>query len=461
MNAGLASRIADFAFRFQWTDLTAGRKNRVRWFVADYIGSTLAGRTLPEAASGYVLAQPGPVKLPGDKMEGPGGLSPESAAIAMGTCGALLQIHDGFGGGGNHPSSTINSALWASRWPDKGAGGTIRPLADLLLPAAVGYEIACRIAKSSHPAQTLAGAAPTSTTGAIGSAAAVGKLLGLDRKTLADAISIAAFAVPVAAMRGLTEHGSVVPLHGGLAARTALEAVRLAQAGLAAGENVLEGGTDSGLLHLLKADIASLVPEQWRGEMLDGVYFKPIPACRHAQPAIEAVLDIFSKGFLDFKQIKNIKIRTYPVALMFGKAPRESHELYDRLMSTPWAVASCLVHGGYGFDNVMAPARDPRLEALYPKIAFEVVPEYEKEYPRRFLTRVEVTLEDGSLRAGECRMEYGMPAENGPYSPRGTTTPPMDEAGMRAKFFDLACRRVPRAEAEALLDQIFESETIQ
>lgn len=446
--AGLAARIAVFAHGLRWEDLLPARRRKARWFLADFIGSTLAGSTLPEAAGGFVLARPGSVRIPGDSR----GLSPESAAIAMGTCGALLQIHDGFGGGGNHPSSTIISSLWASRGQ--------RPLTDLLLPAVIGYEVACRIAKCSHPAQTLAGAAPTSTTGAIGSAAAVGRLLGLGQGTLANAISIAAFSVPVAAMRGLTEHGSVVPIHGGLAARTALEAVRLAQAGLAAGENVLEGGKDAGLLRLLKGDASALVPEQWHGEMLDGVYFKPIPACRHAQPAVEAVLDLLRAGPLDHRRIRAIRVLTYPVSIMFGKPPRPEHELYDRLMSTPWAVASCLVHGGYGFDNVMAPARDPRIEALYPKIAFESVSAYEKEYPRRFLTRVEVTLEDGGVRAGDCRMEYGMPSEDGPYSPRGTTTPPMDEAGMRAKFFDLACRRIPRPEAQAILDEIFETEAV-
>ena len=210
METGLAGRIADFACRFGWQDLSVPRQRKVRWFLADFIASTLAGSTLPEAESGFVLAQPGTVKLPGDAR----GLSPESAAIAMGTVGALLQIHDGFGGGGNHPSSSVISALWAAR--------DGRPLADLLLPAAIGYEVANRIAKCSHPAQTLAGTAPTSTTGAIGAAAALGKLLGLDRDTLANAISVAAFTVPVAALRGLTEHGSVIPLHGGVAARCAL-----------------------------------------------------------------------------------------------------------------------------------------------------------------------------------------------------------------------------------------------
>ncbi len=135
-----------------------------------------------------------------------------------------------------------------------------------------------------------------------------------------------------------------------------MEAVRLAQAGLAAGENVLEGGSDSGLLHLLKGDASALLPEQWKGEMLDGIYFKPIPACRHAQPAVEALLDAFRSGPIPHGKVRKVVVLTYPVSIMFGKPPRPEHELYDRLMSTPWAVASCLVHGGYGFDNVLAPA---------------------------------------------------------------------------------------------------------
>jgi hypothetical protein len=52
-----------------------------------------------------------------------------------------------------------------------------------------------------------------------------------------------------------------------------------------------------------------------------------------------------------------------------------------------------------------------------------------------------------------------MPADAGPYSPRGTTTPPLDDGGMRRKFFDLACRRIGRGDAEGLLTQIFEPES--
>ena len=344
------------------------------------------------------------------------------------------------------------AALWAARGE--------RPLADLALPAAIGYEVANRIAQNSHPAQTLAGTAPTATTGAVGAAAAVARLRGLSAADTARAISIAAFASPIAALRGLTEHGSVVPLHGGLAARAALEAVRLATAGLDAGARLLEGGDDPGFIQLLRGDPSRLEPERWRGETIDGVFFKPLPACRHAQPAIEAILAVLARGPVPAESIREVVVHTYPVALMFGQPPRPEHELYDRLMSMPWTIASTLVHQGYGFENVIAPARDRRIEALYPRIRNVVEPAFAADYPRTFSTRVELGLADGTTRSGECRMEYGVPSEDGPYSPRGTTTPPLDEAGMQRKFLGLACRRVSREEAQSLLDQIFEPERV-
>ena len=38
MSAGLARRIADFALRLQWEDLSAKRRHKARWFLADFIG---------------------------------------------------------------------------------------------------------------------------------------------------------------------------------------------------------------------------------------------------------------------------------------------------------------------------------------------------------------------------------------------------------------------------------------
>ena len=441
----LARQIAAFARQADLAAMPAARQRRLAWCFADYLACTLAGSTLPEAASAFVLTRPGNVRIPGHAH----GLDAPSAALAMGTLGALLQWHDGFSGGGNHPCTAVIPAVWAA------ADG--RALDECLSAIAVGYEVANRLAAASHPAQTLAGTAPTSSTGAIGATAAVGRLLGLDEATLAAALGIAAFSLPLAALRGLTEHGSAVPLHGGLAARCALESITLACAGLSAGDQVLEGGADPGMLAVLAGDPGRLDPAHWDLATLDQVAFKPIPACRHAHPAIEAVLDLLGGGALDAAAIRQVDVHTYAVATRFGGAPRPECELYDRLMSLPWTVASALVHGRYDMVNLSCTdaARAACVQALGTGMHLQVDPAFEAAYPRSFGARVVVTLADGQQREGRCVLAYAEPGTPGQYSPLGSTTPLLDEAGMRAKFLRLAGLRLPLSAAEGLLDAIF------
>lgn len=436
--ATLAERIARFACAFDAGQLSPARQAKLPLILGDFLGCAMAGATLPEAETAFLLAQPGDVEVPGTGQR----LTPETAAIALGTLGSLLQLHDGYGHGGNHPSGCILAAVWSMR------GG--RPMAQIRAALAVGYEVANRIAASAHPALTLAGIAPTSPTGAIGAAAALGRLLQLDEACTARAISNAAFSFPIAALRGLTEHGSIVPLHAGLAARCAIEAVRAARAGLSAGSTLLEGGDDPGVLALLHAQADRLQPEAWHGETLDGVYFKPIPACRHAQPPVDALEPVWKQAPFDPQDIVAIEVDTYPVALRFGQAPGEGLELYDRLMSVPWVLASALRHGSYGLDNILAPLRDPLLQRLCGLVHVRAAQPYISLYPRQLGARVVVKLRDGSSREGECRMDYGTPSEAGPYSPPGTHRPPLDAEGVKARFEQLAARRIPLEQARTL-----------
>lgn len=420
---GLARRIADFVGGFSWDGLSGARRRKTRWIVADFVACVAAGSRLDEAASGLVLARDGDVLVPGVDR----GLAPDSAMIAMGTLGALLQIHDGYGRGGNHPCSSVVPAAWVA-----GGEGAVEAL---LAAVAAGYEVANRLAGASHPAQSKAGSAPTSTMGAIGAAAAIGKLQGMAGPALARAIGNAAFYAPIAAYGGLREHGSAVPLHGGMAARAGWEAVRLAEAGLDAGDHVLEG--EGSFLALLHGDAAALTPESWCGETLDGIYFKPLPACRHVHPALEALLALLRDGAPDPAAVTAVEVDTYRMALVFAAAPRPGGALYDRLMSLPWVLASAIAHGGYGVDNLREREDGPEIERLVGAVAARPDDGFEAEYPRCLSARVTLALADGSRRSAECALRYGEPSEAGPYSPVGSTTPVLDEAGMRAKFLAL------------------------
>ena len=449
MSSGLARRIARFASALDWRHLSAARQRKVRWCLADFVACTAAGASLAEAECALVLARPGDVEVPGIQQT----LSPESAMVAMGTLGALLQIHDGFGQGGCHSCSSVVPAAWATwNWDDGDA-------TKLLSALAAGYETANRLAKACHPAQSRAGSAPTSTMGAIGAAVAIAKLRDLPVETFADAIGNAAFYAPLAAYEGLAEHGSVVPLHGGMAARTGYEAVLLAEAGLGPGEHLLEGAKGPGFIEFLHGSCDGLEPESWHCETLDAVYFKPLPGCRHVHPALEALLAILAEGPVDPASVVEMRVDTYRMALLFNAVPRPGGELYDRLMSLPWVLASALVRGGYGIDNLAEREDSPAMAALLPRIAANLDEDCEAAYPGDLCARVTLRLEAGPVRRSECRLAYGTPSEGGPYSPVGTTTPPLDEDGMRRKFPDLSRRSMPEQEARRFLNLILPFET--
>ena len=451
MSDGLTRRLAAFARNFRLEALPPARRARLEWILTDFIGCMLGGASTPEAEQAHAFASPGAVPVIGLDRS----YTPESAAVVMGTLGALLQLHDGFGRGGNHPCAAIVPAALVA------AHRTDASHADTLAAICVGYEIANNLAAVTHPHQTRAGSAPTSTMGAIGAAAAAGRLHGLAIDDMAAALAIAAFYAPVAPFQALREHASAVPFHGGIAARAGLEAVRMVELGLSGGDRVLEGEGGPGLLEFLRAPaVPALDPEKWRGESLDLVYFKPLPGCRHMQPAVEAVLDLLRHGALPDEPIATVHVGTYPLALEFKEPPRTSDELYDRLMSVPWGVATALAYRGFGVDAAFHAARDRRIEDLIARIAIESDAEFTRLYPAVLGARVEVRFASGAQRTGECRMLYGSEAMPGLYSPAGTITPPLDDAGLERKFIALSRRALGDDPARRLFEALRRGERV-
>lgn len=418
----LARRIGAFAAGLAWADLTPARRTRAALCYVDFLSLAAAGATLPEAAPAASLAEDGPVRVPGlDR-----GLSASGAMVALGYLGALLQLHDGFGRGGNHPSSAIVPAAHVA--------GRGKPMREILTALALGYEVANRLSAATHPEQSLRGAAPTATMGAIGAAAACGRLMGLDAEALGRAVAIAAVTAPVAAYEALRLHGSAVPFHGGLAARAGYEAARLAAHGLDGGATVLEGrpGAD-GLLTLLAGRAAPTPdPAGWAGETLDLVFFKPVPGCRHVQPAVEAALDLRAGLPDDPARIAAVEIETYPLALAFAAAPDARDELYDRLMSVPWCVASTLLRGPLS-PGLLARPTDAALRALTARTAMRAAEPFVADYPDALGARVTVRLVDGARLSAERRLAYGSAADPTLLSPPGGHLAPLDRAGLLAR----------------------------
>ena len=105
-NNSLAYILAEKSLGFKMSNLSSKRALKVRWCVADFLCNVAAASKLEETRLALTLSTEGDISVFGFEKS----FDVKSAALVMGTAGAMLQSHDVFQGGGNHPSSAIISS---------------------------------------------------------------------------------------------------------------------------------------------------------------------------------------------------------------------------------------------------------------------------------------------------------------------------------------------------------------
>ena len=434
-NAPLAARIATAAQRLSYAALPPERRTRALWCVRDFLGCVLGGASRPELAPALMLAAPGPVAVPGQARR----FDPAGAALVFGASGALLQLHDLYPSGSYHPCLGVVSAAWAVWDQDS------QPVAALLDAVVAGYEVANRLGDVLAMAQIGRGFTPTATVGALGGTVAAARLLGLDHAGIARALGNATLTCPATPFQALSDHGSAVPLHGGLAARGAVQAALLAQAGWSAGDHALEGlGAYPGWLRAMGGDVDALAPETWDGATLDGVAWKLFPACGAAHMAIEAALRLPP---LDPAAIAAVDIRLPGASMLLGGRGPRGPELYDSIMSTRWSVCSALADHAYGPETVLRFDRpDPARDALIARTTVRHDPDLDAPGDGGLRTaRLVVRMQDGAIH-DELHTRH-MTGDSTAAPTRGSMGA-IDETALTAKFHALAA---PHAAAAAAL----------
>jgi 2-methylcitrate dehydratase PrpD len=116
---------------------------------------------------------------------GGGRASTAVAALISGTAAHALDFDDNFRPGSTHASAVLVPALFAVAQAQKASG---RRVIEAYL---VGLEAQAVIGRGVNPSHYTAGWHATSTVGAIGTAAGVAALLGLDAAGIARAMSLA------------------------------------------------------------------------------------------------------------------------------------------------------------------------------------------------------------------------------------------------------------------------------
>lgn len=209
----------------------------------------------------------------------PSGLPPATRALGLALAAHALQADDGDREAGTHPGCVIVPAVWAVKAPDPGND-------DVAMAVALGYRVAAVVAGAMPPGRMKGGWHRTPVSCIFGAAAGAAWLLGRRtedglRNVLCITASLAAGILP-----GYQPPGDMEALHPALAAEAGVRAALLAQAGVIANDQALDG--ERGYLAALSTSAlpASIDP----GKGLPTSYLKRYACVRAAHEAIDALL---------------------------------------------------------------------------------------------------------------------------------------------------------------------------
>jgi len=391
----------------------------IRQGFVDTLACLLAGRREPVTQVAYQVAVRRASAAQASTLLGAARLSTEDAAFVNAVAAHALDYDDMALSG--HPSVVLVPALLAAGEPLAISG------AALLMAYLVGYEVWAELAAREPDSLHAKGWHPTSVLGTVAAAAAVAHLERLAAAQSAHALGIAA-----SLASGLMGNfGSMTkPLHAGWAARQGIEAVRLAQAGATASDDILESAT--GFLAAFspegRADRADWTPPvEWRIRRA-GLSIKKYPVCYASHRIIDGVIDLRHRHGIEPAAIRQISATLSDInaRVLHHHAPQTA---LQAKFSLEFACAMAASDGAVGLPQVTdEQVRRADIQALMGKVRARTVPAGCPVEPSFALhDGVEITLLDGTV------------FDSGPIRfARGHAQNPLTNEELRGKFLGCA-----------------------
>lgn len=332
--------------------------------------------------------------------------SPVNAALANGIMVHVLDYEEAVLRRGNHPSNVM--------FPTVMALGEYAALSgeEVVTAFALGCEVSTKIGAAGSmdemgPYMGQHGWHLEGVAGAIGAAAAAGKMLGLGQEEMVNALGLA---VSMASGARVNFGTSGKSLHCGHAAKNGITAAMLAQKGLTAAGNAIEH--DHGYFGLYRRD-TNVDEEEFIGrlghpyDVIDpGVAFKIYPC----GSATHTSLDCFREVVRDYKltpdQIKSVRVSVPPEHIMPFSHPETG--LQGKFCFN-YALAVALIHGQPRIDHFTDEAvKDPKVRAFLDKVTVDGAEHTTREVSRP--ASVVVTLNDGRVLRNRVEHPKGHPA---------------------------------------------------
>ena len=438
----LEDRMVDYALDLRYDELPDAAIHHLKRRVIDTLGGALAAYTAPPVRIARKVALPiagdGGARIWGSLTR----TSPDMAAFVNGSALRYLDINDTHRTiDGSHPSDNLGGVLAVAEM--LGAGGK-----DLLLAMVISYEIQCRFV-DSVPFNDAGWDQPV--PGVMACALACGRLLGLSRKQMHEALALAI----IPNLSTYQSRAGELSMWKGCAAangaRQGVFAAQLAAAGMTGPAEPFDG-----VFGLWKQTMGKAYEIKPFARGKDGVYavaqsnIKKYPVRDSCQLAVDTARILHEK--LGGQAIEALKIETYRSAYKGAVedpelwAPR-TRETADHSMLV--AIAVTLLDGSVTPDTFNSDRfKHPEVLGLIKRTKVEVQDEFTKQAPGVRNCRVTATLADGSNQVGHL---FWTTAD----IQRG-----LSDAEIEEKFERLNRDILPAGERRALLDCLWKLEAV-
>ncbi|ETS73293.1 hypothetical protein PFICI_14898 [Pestalotiopsis fici W106-1] len=326
-----------------------------------------------------------------------------------------------------HPTGVVASALLAvAEWQGPVTGE------DFITALVAGIEAECKLGLSVYPQHYDIGWHITSTTGSIGAAVAVGKLIGLNTTQMQNAIGVAS--TQVVGMQVF--FGSMTKsFHVGRATQGGMLGALLAKNGYTSSLEALEA--EYGWLHVVSTRENATAYFDQLGKVweIEKNTFKPFPCGIVMHPTIDGAIQIHNESASQGKSVSSIKsinlVVNSQVLVLTGKtAPTTGLE---GKFSIYHAAAVGLLYG----------------EATPSQFTDEVVNNATVVAMRQ---KVNVTTNDAEYNTAQAlvtvEFDDGSTVEKNIVHAIGSLENPMTEADLKKKFIDQVTKQIGPARAE-------------
>ncbi|MDP1538008.1 MAG: MmgE/PrpD family protein [Burkholderiales bacterium] len=426
--------IAEFACALRFEDLPSVVVQHCKRCMIDTVGVALGGYQEEPCRIARDLAARADVSSGARIIGSARRTLPELAAFANGVMIRYLDSNDCFPGRGGHPSDAIPAVLAMAdvHCADGRAIITAMTLA---------YEIHYNLWKTGRVFDNgIDHVFYTTLAGAVGAA----KVMGLGRKGMEEAISLAVAPNIALAATRYGELSMWKGLAGGNAVRNGVFAAELAASGVSGPEKPLEG--EHGLEKLISGLELLPFPGQGGSYGIERITLKSYPVAAPSLAPVTVAIPLSRQ--VAFRDIEKVTVFTYWAAWEInGREPEKwrptTREAADH--SLPYIVAAILIDGGFS-EEMFSEERlaDQRIRTLIDKVEVKEDPELTRRFPECMPCRIEIRMRNGEVREGST--DY----------PRGHDRNPMSDDEISGKFREFARHALVPARLDQALDVLWQ-----